>query len=114
MGRNKSRSEVDDIWSKFIDSAEINLKSGISSEEYNLGMKTLGKLMKKEWSSVQEKMQINEGRAGIGRFSGPSKFTKKAALHVLRALVDETNNEGKASFDIDFSENSSVDLVLFP
>tara|TARA_R110002020_G_scaffold240411_5_gene453355 strand:+ start:4875 stop:8333 length:3459 start_codon:yes stop_codon:yes gene_type:complete len=111
VGRNKSRSEVDDIWSKFIDSAEINLKSGISSEEYNLGMKTLGKLMKKEWSSVQEKMQINEGRAGIGRFSGPSKFTKKAALHVLRALVDETNNEGKASFDIDFSENSSVDLV---
>tara|TARA_R100001440_G_scaffold75639_1_gene103387 strand:+ start:1042 stop:4494 length:3453 start_codon:yes stop_codon:yes gene_type:complete len=111
VGRNKSRSEVDDIWSKFVDSAERNLKSGISSEEYNLGMEALGKLMKKEWQPIQEVQPLSEGRAGIGRFSGPSKFTKKASLHVLRALVDETNNEGKAAFNIDFSENSAVDLV---
>ena len=111
VGRNKSRSEVDDIWSKFVDSAERNLKSGISSDEYNMGMEALGKLMKKEWQPIQEPQPLTEGRAGIGRFSGASKFNKKAALHVLRALVDETNNEGKASFDVDFSENSSVDLV---
>ena len=111
IGKNKDRTTIDTIWDKFVDSAELNLKNGISEEEYNLGMSTLGKLMKKDWEPRKETVKLNEARAGIGRFSGANKFNKKAALHVLRTIVDETNNEGKASFDIDFSENSSVDLV---
>ena len=111
IGKRKSSSDIDLIWSNFIDSAERNLKGGISEEEYNLGMSTIGKLMKREWSPQKEVQKLNEARSGIGRFAGANKFNKKSALHVLRTLVDETNNEGKTSFDIDFSENSAIDLV---
>ena len=111
IGKNKSRAAIDDIWDKFVDSAELNLKNSISPKEYNLGMKTLGNLMKKDWQPSSEKEVIKEARAGIGRFSGKAKFSRKVALGVLRTLVDETNNEGKVEFDIDFDEVSSVDLV---
>ena len=111
IGKYKKRGDVDSIWDKFVDSAETNLKSSISEEEYNLGMKTLGKLMKKTWEPVSTEKPLNEARAGIGRFSGKNKFSRKSAFDVLRTLVDETNNEGKVSFDIDFDEMSSVDLV---
>ena len=109
IGKNKSRSQTDEIWSNFVDSADRNLKGGITSEEYNLGMKAIAGFLKKEWQpSIQP---LTEARAGIGRFSGANKFTKKSALHVLRTLVDETNNEGKSSFDVEFDKNSSVELV---
>jgi len=110
IGRNKRASEIDVIWEKFVDSADMNLKNSIPKEEYDLGMKVLGKLMKKTWEPPK-KETISEARAGIGRFSGKNKFNRKTAFGVLRTLVDETNNEGKTSFDIDFDENSSIDLV---
>ena len=111
IGKNKNASEIDDIWNKFVDSAEVNLKNSISKDEYNLGMKTLGKLMKKTWEPIKQEQTLQEARAGIGRFSGKNKFNRKTAFDVLRTLVDETNNEGKVSFDVDFDEVSTVDLV---
>jgi nicotinamide mononucleotide adenylyltransferase len=111
IGRNKRTSDIDIIWEKFIDSAEMNLKRSIGKEEYNLGMTILGKLMKKTWEPPKNPEMVNEARTGIGRFAGKSKFTRKTALDVLRTLVDESNNEGKTGFDIDFGNNSSIDLV---
>ena len=111
IGKYKNASDRDKIWNKFVDSAEINLKSSISRDEYDLGMKILGKLMKKSWDPVKTENPLQEARAGIGRFSGKNKFNRKTAFDVLRTLVDETNNEGKVSFDIDFDKISSIDLV---
>ena len=107
VGKHKRASEIDVIWEKFVESAETNLKNGISREEYDIGMKTLGTLMKKTWEPPRQEV-LSEARAGIGRFSGKNKFNRKTAFDVLRTLVDETNNEGKISFDIDFNENSST------
>tara|TARA_R100001594_G_scaffold149102_1_gene205974 strand:+ start:3023 stop:6493 length:3471 start_codon:yes stop_codon:yes gene_type:complete len=111
IGTHKSGGDRDNIWDKFVESAEMNLKNSISREEYDLGMKALGKLMKKTWEPVKVEEPLQEARAGIGRFSGKNKFNRKTAFDVLRTLVDETNNEGKVAFDIDFDEVSSVDLV---
>ena len=111
IGKHKGGSDRDNIWDKFVDSAEANLKSSISREEYDLGMKTLGKLMKKTWEPVKVEEPLQEARAGIGRFSGKNKFNRKTAFDVLRTIVDESNNEGKTSFEIDFDEVSSIDLV---
>jgi|15BtaG_2_1085339.scaffolds.fasta_scaffold00179_11 nicotinamide mononucleotide adenylyltransferase len=111
IGKNKSGAEISLIWDNFVDSAELNLKSGISQQEYDLGMKVLGKSMKKEWHPIVNQEVLSEARSGIGRFSGPNKFNRKTAFDVLRTLVDVSNSEGKVGFDIDLDEDSSIDLV---
>ena len=77
------------IWDYFLGSAEENLKQGISEEDYNTGIEELKKIIFSENNSST----ISEGRKGIGRFVGPSKFSGPQAFSVFKNIAKNSTLE---------------------
>ena len=98
----KNLSNKKEIWDYFLKSAEINLKKGISKEDYELGIKELEKIIFKE--NNQDKT-IAEGRKGIGRFSGASQLSGPKAFNVIREIAKNSKIEGNKLI-IDFNKDN--------
>jgi hypothetical protein len=98
----KNLSNKKEIWDYFLKSAEINLKKGISKEDYELGIKELEKIIFKE--NNQDKT-IAEGRKGIGRFSGASQFTGPKAFNAIKEIAKSSKIEGNKLI-IDFNKDN--------
>ena len=98
----KSLSNKKEIWDYFLKSVEINLKKGISKEDYELGIKELEKIIFKE--NNQDKT-IAEGRKGIGRFSGASQFTGPKAFNAIKEIAKNSKIEGNKLI-IDFNKDN--------
>lgn len=80
-----------DIWDYFVESAEINLKRGIDPDDYEVGIEQLKSIVFKE-NTQQE--TITEGRKGIGRFVGASKFSGPKAFEALKDIARNSTIEG--------------------
>jgi len=104
------QSKINLIWSAFLKSTKDTLEGKIDQHDYETGMAFLGNLLGTEWTP-EAAATLNEAREDIGRFIGKNKFSNKNMLLLLRALVSESGNEGKTSFDIKLSENPAVDMV---
>jgi hypothetical protein len=105
---NKTPEEKKKIWDLFEKSAELNIKKGISEEDYEAGMSKLAEIIGVQWDKEQPLM---EGRVGIGRFVGKNEFNKSTAFDLLRQLVVSSGAEGQQAFEIDLATNPSIQLV---
>ena len=85
----KNLPNKQDVWDYFLESAELNLKKGISEEDYNTGIEELKKIIFPENNSST----ISEGRKGIGRFVGSSKFSGPGAFSVLKDIAKNSTLE---------------------
>lgn len=107
---NLPQSRINLIWNAFVSSAEQTLKGKIADVDYSTGMSFLGDILGTEWSP-ESSAALNEARESIGRFVGKSKFSNTNVLSLLKALVDETGNQGNQRFRVELAKNPSVDIV---
>jgi len=106
---NFSQEQIRFIEEKFVDVLEKSVKRGLDPESYETGKNAVLKILNPKENN---KELVNEGRQGIGRFIGSSKFTNKSALEIIYHLIHQSNNVGKENITIDLTEDTDkVDMV---
>lgn len=90
------------IWDYFVKSAEINLKQGIDLFNYEVGMNELEKII---FEDNNQNETITEGRQGISRFVGASKFSDTKAFSILKDIAKNSELKNNKLI-IDFNKDN--------
>lgn len=106
----KNRPDIiPQVWETFKDLAYKRAQSGLTEEEFRIGLNEIGKILgvNQTHSNI-----LNEGKQSIGRFSGVNEFNNITLFELLKSIVKTTQSQGKETINLNLSEPSSnIDLI---